>query len=307
MAVHFRKRSHRLSEHIITVPPAVHRVRTRVPYSVAPISLPLTTETEKKHWEGLLTETHQKYYQTLLNHPVLPEILRRARGITQAGILYCELGYADGSWLPELLSTPETQETAETIGLLSATRQERMVGRLVIPECNDETCQWMIGRALYPSQGKQRTPKYLGLSLSKPLLGYGLALKRLREGYPIRAILIVEGAIDYVIASQWDLPILCVALIGTYASYRQLMLLLDLQQRAHQVPLLISLDADEAGQQASQHLLTQLRQRTPLVTELAPIAEVKDIGDLGILPGGSSLLQASIEQALSTNTFQGGQ
>ena len=121
---------------------------------------------------------------------------------------------------PNFSDTPE-KETAETIGLLSATRQERLVGRLVIPECNDGTCTWMIGRALYPSQGKQRIPKYLGFSLSKPLLGYGLALKRLREGHPIRAILIVEGAIDYVVASQWDLPVLCVALIGTYASYRQ--------------------------------------------------------------------------------------
>jgi hypothetical protein len=176
------------------------------------------------------------------------------------------LGYADGSLLPELLCTPEVQEVAETIGLLSATRQERMIERLVIPECHDQTCHWMIGRALYRLPSKQRTPKYLGLSLNKPLLGYGLALKRLRERRLVRAILVVEGAIDYVIASQWELPIVCVALVGTHASMRQLVMLLDLQRRAGQVPLLISLDADDAGRQASTHLLNQLRQRTSSLT-----------------------------------------
>jgi DNA primase catalytic core len=302
----FQEAFQRLSEYIMTVPPTAYRAYDRVPHLLTPLSLSLTTEAEENCWEGLLTKTHQKYHQTLLNHLVLPEILQRARGITQVGIRTCELGYVDGSWLPELFCIPETQEIAETIGLLSATRQERMVGRLVIPECSDGTCHWMIGRALSRPLRKQRTPKYLGLSLSKPLLGYGLALKRLREGHPIRAILIVEGAIDYVIASQWDLSVVCVALIGTYASRRQLTLLLDLQQRTDQVPLLISLDADTAGRQASHHLLAQLRQRTPRVTELAPIGEAKDIGDLGILPNGVSFLQASIEQALSTDTFQGG-
>jgi DNA primase len=306
----FQEAFQRLSENMLEELPAVHGARDRIPRPITPISLPQATGAEKNRWEGLLTQAHQKYHQSLLNHPILPEILRRSRGITQAGIRCCELGYVDGSLLPELLCTSETREMAETIGLLSATRQERLMGRLVIPECSDGTCHWMIGRALYRPLGKQRTPKYLGLSLSKPLLGYSLALKRLRERYPIQAILIVEGAVDYVIASQWDLPVVCVALVGTYASLRQLTLLLDLQQRAQQVPLLISLDADEAGRQASHHLLAQLRQRTPYVTELAPIAGVKDIGDLGILPGGMSFLQASlaasIEQVHSTNTTQGG-
>jgi DNA primase len=303
----FQDALHRLSEKSSAAPTPHIWVHDRVSHTVASISFTLLPEAEDSHWEELLTRTHEKYHQTLLNHPFLPEVLRQARGITQEGIRRCELGYTDGSWLPELLCTPESQDAAETIGLLSAPQQERMRGRLVIPECSDGTCHWMIGRALYRPLGNQRTPKYLGLSLSKPLLGYGLALKKLREGQLIRAILIVEGAIDYVIASQWDLPVVCVALIGTHPSRRQLTLLLDLQQRAGQVPLLISLDADDAGRQASSHLLTQLRQHTALVTELAPIANVKDIGDLGIHPNGSSFLQASIEQALGADPLQGEQ
>lgn len=294
----FQDALQRLSETIPVVTTS-HRARDRIPRPVIPALLP-ETEAEELPWGELITQAHQAYHQTLRNHLFLPGVLQRVRGITLEGIRRCELGYADGSLLPELLRTPETQAAAETIGLLSTNQQERMVGRLVIPECSEGSCSWMIGRALYSPFGKQRSPKYLGLSLNKPLLGYGLALKRLHEGNPIRAILIVEGAIDQVIASQWDLPIVCVALVGTYASRRQLTLLLDLQRRANQVPLLISLDADEAGRQASQHLLAQLRQRTALVSELAPIVghAVKDIGDLGMHPNGLTLLQRALEQAL---------
>ena len=62
----------------------------------------------------------------------------------------------------------------------------RMGQRLIIPECTDDDCSWMIGRTLYHQMGSRQSPKYLGLSLSKPLLGYGLALKLLR--------LLVQGA-----------------------------------------------------------------------------------------------------------------
>jgi DNA primase len=297
----FQDALHRLSEKDREMV-ATHRARDRILCPSVPFSSPLEVEADEQPWKERITETHHHYSQTLQTHLFLPEVLRRTRGITDEGIRRCELGYADGSWLPNLLETPAIQEAAETIGLLSATGQERMVGRLVIPECSEGRCFWMIGRALYAPLGRHRTPKYLGLSLSKPLLGYGLALKRLREGCRVQAILIVEGAIDYVIASQWDLPIVCVALVGTHASRRQLARLLDLQQRANHVPLLISLDADEAGRQASQQLLAQLRQQTPSVRELAPIADhaIKDIGDLGMHPHGLPLFHAALEQAMGT-------
>ena len=288
----FQEAVQRLTGKIVALP-TVHLARTTRP--VLPVPLPL--EIEKNHTE-LLTRVQQHYHQALLMHRTLKQELLRARGITEEGIACCSLGYADGSFAP-LIDTPEMQQEAQKIGLLGTTQWERLWMRLILPECVDGQCIWMIGRTVYqPLQGK-RGRKYLGLSLSKPLLGYGLALARIRERRLIRAILVVEGAIDYVIASQWDLPVVCVALVGTHASMRQLVMLLDLQQKANMVPLLISLDADAAGRQASAHLLTQLQQRTAVVHELAPITGVKDIGDLGIHPEGYSLLHTSIEQTLS--------
>ena len=291
----FQEALARLSGNIIALPTA-HLLRSRTPRPILPVPFPLQTEGEKGHGE-LLTMAQRSYHQAVVMHPTLKTELLRARGITEEGIRCCELGYADGS-LVGILQTIEQRQEAQKIGLFNTKHQERLWHRLVIPECSDGQCSWMIGRTLYSPLEKQRAPKYLGLSLNKPLIGYGLALKRLRERRLVRAILVVEGAIDYVIASQWELPIVCVALVGTHASMRQLVTLLDLQQRAGNVPLLISLDADESGRQASSHLLTQLHQRTSFVSELAPIAGTKDIGDLGIHPNGYALLQTSIEHAL---------
>jgi DNA primase len=300
----FQEALHRLATNVIVLPTA-QLARSRTPRPILPVPFPRQAETEQRA-SLLLTETHAIYHQTLLAHPTLKGDIGRTRGITREGIERCRLGYVDGSVLPDLLGSIEKRQVAETIGVLSATGQERLLRRLVIPEYLDEMCTWMIGRAISHPVGKQRHPKYLGLSLPKPLLGYGLALKHMQERRLVRAILIVEGAIDYVIATQWDLPVVCVALIGTHASMRQLDMLLDLQQRAGHVSLLISLDADEAGKQASAHLLTQLGQSTSAIRELAPIAGAKDLGELGMLPGGASFLQASIEQALGADSPQGG-
>lgn len=288
---------HRLAEKGV-IDPGIAQAPDRLASLKQPLPVPSSTDLDENQWRELLTQTQQHYHQTLLTHSSLPDLLLKGRGITPTGIQRCQLGYADGSWLPYLRHTVHQKDVATTIGLLSATGYERMVGRLIIPECDNEACHWMIGRTLSQAQGRHHTPKYLGLSLSKPVLGYGLALKRMREGHPIQAIVIVEGAIDYVIASQWELPIVCVALIGTAASRRQLAAILELQQRAHQVPLLISLDADDAGRQGSQMLLTHLRQQTTSVEEIAPIAGVKDLGELALQPDGPSVFWAAIKAAL---------
>ncbi len=297
----FQEALYRLASNIIVLPTA-SLARTRTPRPVFPVPRPLP---EEKKYSELLTKTQRYYHQALLTHGTLQQDLLRARGITEEGIRLCSLGYADGSLAP-LIDTPEERQEAQKIGLLSTSGWERLWMRLIIPECLNSGCTWMIGRTVYQPLRSRGKRKYLGLSLSKPLLGYGLALTRIEERRLIRAILVVEGAIDYVIASQWDLPVVCVALVGTHASMRQLVMLLDLQQRANMVPLLISLDADEAGRQASAHLLAQLCQKTPAVSELAPIAAAKDIGDLGIHPEGYPLLQAAIEYALRVSPSRGG-
>ncbi|HEY7420167.1 MAG TPA: toprim domain-containing protein, partial [Ktedonobacteraceae bacterium] len=145
----------------------------------------------------------------------------------------------------------------------------------------------------------KRVPKYLGLSLSKPLLGYGLACKQSAYGQVPQAIVVVEGAIDFVIATQWQLPIWCVSLIGTHASRRQLAALLELQQQAGGAPILLGLDADDAGSQATKRLMEQITERGRLVGELPSMDGVKDIGDLGGRADGREVLGASIQDALA--------
>ena len=293
----FQEALHRLAGNIVALP-TVQLAKRRTPRPILPVPFPLLGEAENHG--VLLTRVQQHYHQALLTQSMLKQEVLRTRGITEEGIARCSLGYADGSFAPLLDSSLEVRQEAQKIGLLGATGWECMWMRLIIPECRDGSCSWMIGRTVYqPPRGGRQHRKYLGLSLSKPLLGYGLALTRIRQRHLIRAILVVEGAIDYVIASQWDLPVVCVALVGTHASMRQLVMLLDLQQRANNVPLLISLDADGAGRLASTHLLAQLQQRTEYVMELPPIGAVKDIGDLGIHPEGESLLQTALEHAFS--------
>ncbi len=137
----------------------------------------------EEEYRAILTSFQQYYHHTLLAHPSWCDYLHRQRGIAQEGIRLCGLGLADGSAMQTLLSDPQRREEARAVGLLSAIGQECLWQRLVLPECQDGHCHWMIGRILAAREG--RTPKYLGLSLSKPLLGYGLALQWLREGHPV--------------------------------------------------------------------------------------------------------------------------
>ncbi|GHO88154.1 CHC2 zinc finger domain-containing protein [Dictyobacter formicarum] len=298
----FSEAMRRLASNVVPLP-TTQLLRHRTPRPVLPVPFPVAQQDSARH--ELLTHVHQHYHQTLLTHTPLLERLQRERGITKDGIQLCGLGYADGTCFSRLELPASRLQQAQGMGLLSPQGSERMLGRLTIPECMDEDCAWMIGRSLQPyRQGySRRLPKYLGLSLTKPLLGYGLALQRLRARELVRGILVVEGAIDYVLAVQWKLPVLCVALVGTHASRRQLSLLLDVQRRSN-APFLLALDADEAGQQASVHLLAQLQRAGARSTVLAPVAQAKDIGDLGTQAGGRTLLTHAIERTLAQGERQ---
>lgn len=310
---------HRLQANII--PLVTHKLlQQRQPRQTQPVPFPRQEELTPPAAGILLSPLSRYYQQRLLHNPALCAMLEQERGITRQGIMQCQLGYADGTiaaWMQQQGWRDEEHSHAlQKIGVLSAAGYERLHHRLIIPEWTNEQCGWMIGRQFPSRITAQRSttsrtrPKYLGLRGSKPLLGYGVARERLKAKALVRAIVVVEGAIDYVIATQWALqgalPIVCVALVGIYASRRQLGLLLDLQQRANQVPILVSLDGDDAGQQANLRLLQQLHhlQRPALV--LPPIAGAKDIGDLGVHPKGKHLLVHAVEQALIVPTRSSG-
>ncbi len=239
----------------------------------------------------LLTRTLAIYHETLLHTPSALAYLA-ARGIEMAAIASFRLGYADGTSLRlALRGNEQAWGQAQRAGLLTRGGKEWLSGRLIIPDLRGERCIWMIGRALptpiHPLC--KANDKYLGLSIPKTLLGYEVALSELKapRTRPLQGILIVEGAIDYVLARAWELPCLCVAFLGTHASRSQLRALLHLHQVSG-LPFIDWHDADERGRLASLHLLAQLH---GLPVRLFPeIADSKDLADLGTQPDGYTRL-----------------
>jgi DNA primase len=257
----------------------------------------VTTSGRQEDHTELLSLAQYHYHRSLLKNDAMMALLHEQRGITREGILLCGLGYADGS--PHALLDAAQRQEARNIGLMSILAHERLYHRVIIPERDEGGWStWMIGRLINQEETK-RSPRYLGLSLPKPLLGYGLACKRQAQGDRPQAIVVVEGALDYVIATQWLLPIWCVALIGTHASRSQFAALLDLQERAHGCPILLGLDADEAGRRASFQLMMHIACQQRSVGEVLPIYGVKDLGELALRPDGRNLLEQNIQYALT--------
>ncbi len=111
-------------------------------------------------------------------------------------------------------------------------------------------------------------------------------------------ILIVEGALDYVVGTGWQLPIPCVALVGTRASRSQRRELGELQALAGGAPLLLALDADAPGRAATACLAKQLCAEGLSPLEVPPVLQAKDLGDLAPQPGGRAGFLAVLRNAL---------
>jgi DNA primase len=213
----------------------------------------------------ILTAASAIYHETLLRTPPALKYLED-RGIGQPVMRRCRLGYSDGRSLRQYLQRRRLSlRRATQMGLLWKNGGgETMAGRLVVPELRGDQCVWMVGRALDDS----RQPKYRGLSLPKPILGY----ERVR-GRP--RVFVTEGQFDYLTGVGWSLPI-C-ALQGTRVQARRLSFL----ERARRV--LIVFDNDEPGREAACELAGRLGKRARIV-ELPE--GVKDLNDLGRLPKG---------------------
>ena len=140
----------------------------------------------------ILTAACELYHETLLETPAALRYLDE-RGVQPWVAKRCRLGTSDGRRLvPYLKRRRLSLKRAGELGLLFASGDEAMAGRIVIPELRGAHCGWMVGRAPDGVGG----PKYRGLSLPKPLLGYERGRRRLfltecpesgmRSGYPAR-------------------------------------------------------------------------------------------------------------------------
>jgi DNA primase len=133
----------------------------------------------------------------------------------------------------------------------------------------------MLGRAL----DDERQPKYRGLSLPKPILGY----ERVR-GRP--RVFVTEGAFDYLTGVAWGLP-MC-ALLGTQVRAGRLSFL----QRARRV--LIVFDNDIPGIDAAADIARSLGARARVIN----LPEgVKDLSDLAAAPNGRATFFQLVKDA----------
>jgi DNA primase len=225
----------------------------------------------------ILTAATAVYHETLLKTPKALKYLE-GRGIGMPVVRRCRLGYSDGRSLrPYLQRHRLSLRRATEMGLLWAkgSRGETMAGRIVIPELRGGQCIWMLGRAL----DDERQPKYRGLSLPKPILGYERVRGRHR-------VFVTEGTFDYLTGVAWGLP-MC-ALLGTQVRAERLSFL----QRTRRV--LIVFDNDVPGREAAAGLAQSLGS---LARVIALPEGVKDLSELATLPHGRATFFRLVAEA----------
>ena len=159
-------------------------------------------ERRERRWDRLalaeqvLMNTAAAIYQHTLWRDERALAYVRGRGLPDWAIRAAGLGYADGHSLETWLRRHGGLRTAQALGLLGPHGRERLAGRVVIPELRGGCCVWCIGRAVADAADR---PKYLALDGERPVLGQERAAGR-------RAVFLVEGAFDYLVALAWRLP-----------------------------------------------------------------------------------------------------
>ena len=212
----------------------------------------------------MLTAATELYHETLLGTPGALRYLEQ-RGVPPWLAGRRRLGFSDGRRLvPYLKRRRLSLKRARELGLLFGSGDETLCGRVVIPELRGAHCGWMVGRAI--DEGTE--PKYRGLSLPRPLLGYERTRGR-------RRVFVTEGPFDWLTLAGWGLP--ACALLGTHVRGSSLRLL----ERARSVVLV--LDNDETGRAAAGRLAATIGERA---TVLALPVAVKDVNELGAEPDG---------------------
>jgi len=223
----------------------------------------------------MLTAACELYHETLMRTPGMLRYVE-TRGIPTWLTRHCRLGFSDGQLLASYLKRRRLSlRRAQELGLLFPSGDETMTGRIVIPDLRGAHCGWMVGRVV----DGLREPKYRGLALPRPLLGY----ERTR-GH--QRVFVTEGPFDWLTLAGWGLP--ACALLGTQPGPDTVRLL----ARARSVVLV--LDTDEPGRMAAMHLAASIGDRARVV-ELP--GGVKDVNELGVQPDGREAFFRAVDAA----------
>jgi DNA primase len=239
---------------------------------------------ERKSDERLVLQAAAAlYHRRLMTDPVALAYMG-TRGIDPATIEACQVGFAAGDeFLAYLRWRSLPLGPALGVGLLDASGREFLAGRIIVPDLTSQGPGWMIGRLLERDTdppGPEDLPKYLGLPGPKPLFGAQAA-----SGVP--AVVLGEGAFDFLTLRQWGYPSL--ALMGTHCSAA------TLEQLQAYPRLYVVLDQDDAGLDATLRLVGALG---PTALPVALPDGVKDVAELAVRADGQILFaQALLEAA----------
>ena len=145
---------------------------------------------------------------------------------------------------------------------------ERFAGMVIVPDTSGGLVRWLKGRAVSPD----RVPRFQALPGPKPVLGLG------RLGPAPPWAIVTEGVFDWLLLTGWGLP--SVAALGTQGVERVASALRGCPR------VFLAFDADDAGREATDGLLTLLGRRAAVVA-LPP--GVGDVAELAALPNGRSV------------------
>ena len=216
---------------------------------------------------ALLTAAARFYAGQLRRHSAGRAYLA-SRGVGPVAAARLGLGYSPGCGLRQALeSRGFSEKRMRDSGLFMERGAERFAGMVVVPDASGGLVRWLAGRAVDPA----RTPRFQALPGPKPVLGLG----RLGPAPPWAVV--AEGLFDWLALTGWVLP--AVAALGTQGMERVASALRGCPR------VFLAFDADDAGREATERLLTLLGRRAAAVT----LPEgVGDVAELAALPHGKA-------------------
>ena len=225
---------------------------------------------------ALLTAAARFYAGTLRRSPEAREYLA-LRGVGPVAAARLGLGYSPGNGLRQALeSLGFSADRLRDSGLFMERGAERFAGMVVVPDASGGLVRWLVGRALNPDA----KPRFQAPPGPKPVLGLG------RLGPAPPWVIVAEGVFDWLLLTGWGLPA-CAAL-GTQGVERIASALRGCPR------VFLAFDADDAGREATDGLLTLLGRRAAAV---ALPEGVGDVAELATHPHGRSVSLSLLSQA----------
>ena len=228
-----------------------------------------------------VVEAAVDFYHGALWRTPKPLAYLRSRGVREATIANCRLGFGESGLTGRLAKRGMDLDVARSLGLLKDNR-ECFAGRIIIPDLIGDRATWLTGRRL-----DERELRYLNLRTEKPILG----LDHVKGD----AVILVEGPFDWLTAVGWGFD--AAALLGTRMSERVL------RQFDRFTQVYLALDNDDAGRDATRSLTEVLGQRA------IPIHLPPGVSDVSALAqeGGRQAFISCILRAASDARARGAQ